>query len=83
MKKIIVHVVYLLIIGFFVVYGNIKANEAEKNMRLAQTNDQKAKIENENALKAIEAAEQAAAEALVQIHRAKKLEDQLNECQGK
>ncbi|MEQ8473283.1 MAG: hypothetical protein RIC35_18955 [Marinoscillum sp.] len=83
MKKIIIHVVYLLIIGFFVVFGNIKASEAEKNRELALANEEKAIEQAESARRAEEDADRAAAEARLQARLADDLSVQLTECKSK
>ncbi len=38
MKKALPHIIYILIIAFFIVYANIKASEADKQSMLAQEN---------------------------------------------
>jgi len=36
MKKYLSHIIYILIIAFFITFANIKANEAEKQRQIAQ-----------------------------------------------
>ncbi|MEQ8473160.1 MAG: hypothetical protein RIC35_18335 [Marinoscillum sp.] len=65
-----------LVCLFFVVYGQIKANEAEKNLEAAKISEQQAKIQADNARKAEADADKAAAESRIQANRADKAADE-------
>ena len=75
MKKIIVHVVYLLIIGFLIVLSNIKSSEAQQQTKLAKDNQIKAE-------RSAAEARMAAAEAIQQKEIADKLAAQLENCKA-
>ncbi len=83
MKKLIPHIIYILIIAFFVVYANIKAKEAEKasmesvyQYELAARNAEDAKIQ-------AELADMAAAQARMAERRAHEALAELEKCQNK
>lgn len=80
-KNIIIGVLSLFIV-FFVLYANIKANEAEKqvimaqrNLELAKENEAKAKAEEQKAV-------EAAALALIEQKKAEELQKQLDDCKN-
>ncbi|SMD36978.1 hypothetical protein SAMN04488029_3172 [Reichenbachiella faecimaris] len=78
-KNIIIGVLSLFIV-FFVVYANIKAKEAEKQVAMAQSNLELAE-ENAALAKAEEKkATEAAAMALVEQQKVQKLREQLEDC---
>lgn len=80
MKKNILIGLLALVSVFFVVYANIKANEAEKqrlqaelNIKLAYEQEAKAKAQEQKAT-------EAAAKALIEQKKAENLEEQLKNC---
>lgn len=78
-KNIVIGVLSFLTV-FFVLYANIKANEAEKQSILAELN---LKFAEENEAKAREQEKkvvEAAALALIQQRKAEKLQQELDEC---
>lgn len=75
MKKYLIHFIYLLIIGFFMVYGRIKHKEAQKQEILAIHTQQKA--ERQAAI-AVERAAEAAREA----HRVREIMKELDACKS-
>ncbi|WP_422360327.1 hypothetical protein [Reichenbachiella sp.] len=78
-KNIAIGVLSFLIV-FFVLYANIKANEAEKQSILAELN---LKLAEENETKAREQEQKAvemAARAMIEQKKAEELQSQLDKC---
>lgn len=80
MKKNIFIGVLGVIVVFFVLFANIKANEsvkyqmqAEMNLKIAQENETKAKEQEQKAV-------EAAARALIEQKKAEELQKQLDAC---
>ena len=90
MKRILPHVVYLVIIGTLIVFANIKAKEAaqnhlraEQNLQEAEQNLKEAEKQHEMAEMMEEIAEKRAAEAMREKIRADQLMQALQSCKGK
>lgn len=84
MKKYLVHLGYILIIVFFVLFGRIKANEAEKQTILALNATELAKksaMEAERqAQMAAASAEEAARQNYLAMEKSRELEEALKTC---
>ena len=85
MKKYLVHVSYLLIIAFFVLYAWIKASEAEKQRELAvnatELAERSALEAERQAQFATENAAEAARQNYLAMEKTKELEEVLKNCQ--
>ncbi|MFY0606954.1 MAG: hypothetical protein JXR10_09570 [Cyclobacteriaceae bacterium] len=83
MKKLLPHIIYILIIVFFVVFANIKANEAEKASYEVIINSELAQKNAEDAKKQAELANIEAAKAREAKRTALKAMEELEKCQNK
>ncbi|MFT4834955.1 MAG: hypothetical protein ACI83W_002143 [Marinoscillum sp.] len=87
MKKLLPHIIYILIIAFFIVYANIKANETDKYAALADIRSELAEKNAQDAKRQAELGEQMAAESVKQQRSAlealQKAEETLANCKSK
>ncbi len=83
MKKLFPHVIYIVIIVFFIVYANIKAREAEKQTQLAFAQSESAQKNAEDAKKQAMIAQEQAAIARMQERKAVEAYEELEACKSK
>jgi hypothetical protein len=83
MKKLLPHIIYILIIAFFIVYANIKANEAEKALILADINAQEAAKNAQDAKRLADLSEELAAQVRIQERRTNEVLEELEACKSK
>ncbi len=82
MKKVLIitNIISLLVLVFFFVFAQLKANEAAENAIIAQENAKEAEIQREAAVEQARLARAAQAEAERQRQIAEDLQEQLEQC---